>query len=156
VIEDVVALTHRRLIAIVRGVVPLRAPDLPFVSLEDDDGRVTPIESAAAGHRHFAWRSLTVPTRPADRVSCVVTWRRLLRVRYDHNGDDEALELLMAQDAIRIVDALRIPTDCQMGTTGILSVVQDGDPGTTTLPGEGTARIIILGFPFTIEMEACC
>jgi len=69
---------------------------------------------------------------------------------------DEALELLMAQDAIRIVDALRIPTDWQMGTTGILSVVQDGDPGTTTLPGEGTARIIILGFPFTIEMEACC
>ena len=110
-IEDSIALTHRRLIAIVRGVVPLRSPDLPFVSLEDDDGRVTPIESEAAGQRHFVWRSLSVPVRPSDRVSCVVTWRRLLRVRYDHTGDGEALELLMAQDAIRIVDALRFVHD---------------------------------------------
>lgn len=150
-VADTIALTHARLVAIVRGITPLRRPDLPFVCSEDDDGRVAPLESLVGGHRHFVWRSVDLPARPSDRLVCRATWRRVLRVRYDRDQADGDLDLEMAQDAIRIEDALRLPDEWQMGTTGILAVLLDGPIGTTT-----TDRYVIVGYPYTLTLEACC
>lgn len=156
-IADAVALTHRRLIAIVRGVLPLRRPELPFTSVEDDQGRVTPLDAQGAGHRWFTWRSTSLPTRHQDRVTCTADWGRVLRVRYDRDIDDEALELEMAQDLLLIEDALRVPAEWQMGVTGILAIGRDGQLSVVhEPPPPARPRMTIVGIPYLITLEACC
>lgn len=142
-----------RLEAIVGGVVPLRRPDTPFVVHSTGDGREVPLASLAHGLRRFEWDYARFPTRDSSRVTCRVDHSLVLRIRYDLSDMDRtSLTRLIAVDLVTVDDALRVPAAWQAGTTGILALRQEGDPGVDQV----SDRVWIVGVPYTLILEACC
>lgn len=146
------ALAFARLEAIVRSATPLQITDQPFVVAEDGEGRRVALEDMAAGTRYIEWRHAEWAVRDPSRVTGRVVHRLVMRVRYDLDTiAPVGLERLIAEDLVVLDDALRVPADWQMGTTGIKAIMQDGQIGKTTGPGW-----VIVGVPYTLTLEACC
>lgn len=146
-----------RLEALVRGIMPLRYRELPFLRGEGDDGTETALEEMVTGFRYFQWRYAEFPDRPTDRPSCRVVLPLVLRIRYDW-GDlgKTTLERTIAEDLVTIDDALRIPSAWQSSATGLIVIRRSGKAGKTTLPNADSPKFTIVGAPYEATLEACC
>jgi len=134
------------------GVTP-RTP-YTIVNPSGGRGRGDKLKDLNDADRFAQWVITAWPQKPPDRATARVRVGAALEIRHERTGDDRADERRIANDLITLNDRVRDSSLWDQATTGLVFIVQLGEPTTENFPDDDAPIFSITSLPFEFMTTA--
>lgn len=136
--------------SMVEGITPKTDPHHGFVGIETGDGQTASLSDRYLQTRLFMFEVIGFAT---DDGQAGLSGRKRaainLQVRYDVPQSIGFLQLMMSEDASKLIDTLKGP-NYVLGTSGIVSLIPGSPTGAPILDETGDPIAFLLNLPFEL------